>query len=161
MGTGSGCIAITCFLENLSKQIYATDISSDALTVTRNNIQLHGADDIKVYHHNILKQGIKTRFDVVVSNPPYIAAEKIELLQEEVKNYDPKVALTDGDDGYVFYRRFAEIFDDLLNPGGYMLLEIGGNSHKIEVQKIFSNFGLKTIFFKDLQDDFRVVKVQS
>ena len=160
VGTGSGCIAITCALENLSKKIYATDICSKALTVAHENIQLHNTEQIQTINHNILNRGFIARFDVVISNPPYISIDEMDSLQSEVRGYDPEKALTDGSDGYVFYRRFSELFDDLLNPFGFMLLEIGGNAQKEGVEKIFSDAGLQTEFFRDNQDDFRVVEVR-
>ena len=160
VGTGSGCIAITCALENLSKKIYATDICSKALTVAHENIQLHDTEQIQTINHNILNRGFIARFDVVISNPPYISIDEMDSLQSEVRGYDPEKALTDGSDGYVFYRRFSELFDDLLNPFGFMLLEIGGNAQKEGVEKIFSDAGLQTEFFRDNQDDFRVVEVR-
>jgi release factor glutamine methyltransferase len=160
VGTGSGCIAITCALEKLSEKIYATDISLDALKVARENMQLHNTDSIQAACHDFLNKGFKTRFDVVISNPPYIAADEMDSLQAEVRDYDPELALTDGADGYVFYRRFSKRFNDLISPGGYMLLEIGVNSHKEGVEKIFSIAGLKTTFLKDLQGDFRAVEVR-
>jgi release factor glutamine methyltransferase len=160
VGTGSGCIAITCALENLSKIIYATDICSKALNVAHKNIQLHNTKDIQVICHNILNKGFIDKFDVVISNPPYISVYEMDSLQAEVRGYDPEKALTDGSDGYVFYRRFSELFDDLLNPLGFMLLEIGGNAQKDDVEKIFSDAGLQTVFFRDSQDDFRVVEVR-
>ncbi len=160
VGTGSGCIAITCALENLSKKIYATDICSKALTVAHENIQLHDTEQIQTINHNILNRGFIARFDVVISNPPYISIDEMDSLQSEVRGYDPEKALTDGSDGYVFYRRFSELFDDLLNPFGFMLLEIGGNAQKEGVEKIFSDAGLQTEVFRDNQDDFRVVEVR-
>ena len=160
IGTGSGCIAITCALENLSKKIYATDISIDALEVTRENMQLHKTKNIQVACHDFLNKGFKTRFDVVISNPPYIAADEMDSLQTEVQDYDPKIALTDGADGYIFYRRFSKRFDDLISPGGYILLEIGGDSHKEGVEKIFLKAGLQATFLKDLQGNFRAVEVR-
>ena len=84
----------------------------------------------------------------------------MDSLQAEVHDYDPEISLTDGADGYIFYRRFAERFDDLISPGGYMLLEIGMNSHKEGVEKIFSKAGLQATFLKDLQGDFRAVEVR-
>ena len=81
-------------------------------------------------------------------------------LQPEVRDYDPKQALTDGADGYVFYQRFADRFDDLISPGGYMLLEIGGDAHKEGVEKIFSYTSFQVAYFKDLQGDFRAVEVR-
>ena len=121
---------------------------------------LHKVDHIQFACHDFLKESFKTKFDVILSNPPYIGINEIESLQVEVRDYDPKIALTDGVDGYVFYRRFGEIFDKLISSGGYMLLEIGGNTHKGFVEKIFSDAGLKTTYFRDLQDDFRAVEVR-
>ena len=118
VGTGSGCIAITCALEKISEKIYATDISFDALKVVRENMQLHKTESIQTACHDFLKKGFKTRFDVVISNPPYIAADEMDSLQAEVQDYDPELALTDGADGYVFYRCFSKRFDDLISPGG-------------------------------------------
>ena len=160
VGTGSGCIAITCALENLSEKIYATDISPDALQVTQENMQLHNIGGIRVACHDFLKKGFKTRFEVVISNPPYIGINEIDNLQEEVRNFDPRQALTDYADGYVFYRRFAKKFDDIVSSGGYILLEIGGVVHKEGVEKIFSKAGLQVKFYKDLQGDFRVAEVR-
>ena len=160
VGTGSGCIAITCALEKLSEKIYATDISLDALEVARENMQLHKTESIQAACHDFLNKGFKSRFDIVISNPPYIAADEMDSMQAEVRDYDPELALTDGADGYVFYRRFSKRFDDLISPGGYMLLEIGGNSHKEGLEKIFSKAGLKATFIKDLQGDLRAVEVR-
>ena len=87
--------------------------------------------------------------------------DKIDLhAKSKVINYDPKSALTDGRDGLQFYYRFAEQFVNLLNPDGYLLLEFGGNKQKILVEQVFSQCGLHTKFFKDLQDDWRVVEVR-
>ena len=160
VGTGSGCIAITCAMENLSEKIYATDISSEALDVARENMQLYKTKHIQVDLHNFLTQDFNTRFNVVISNPPYIRVDEMDSLQKEVRNYDPKIALTDGSDGYVFYRLFAKRFNDLICRSGYMLLEIGGNTHKKGVEKIFSDFGLRTTYYKDLQGDYRAVEVK-
>ena len=160
VGTGSGCIAITCALENLSEKIYATDISPDALQVTQENMQFHNIGGIRVACHDFLKKGFKTRFEVVISNPPYIGVDEMDNLQEEVRNFDPRQALTDYADGYVFYRRFAKKFDDIVSSGGYILLEIGGVVHKEGVEKIFSKAGLQVKFYKDLQGDFRVAEVR-
>ena len=161
VGTGSGCIAITCALEKLCDRIYATDIFSDTLKLAHENMQLHGVDCIQATCHDFLNNGFKTSFDIVVSNPPYIGSNEMVNLQAEVRDYDPEMALTDGADGYVFFRRFAEMFDDIINPGGYMLLEIGGNSHRKGVEKIFSKAaGFKAEYFKDLQGDSRAVEVR-
>ena len=161
IGTGSGCIAITCALENLSKKIVATDISPDALDVACANMKLHSINYIQTICRDFLKKDFKTKFDVVVSNPPYIGINEINLLDDEVRNYDPTISLTDGKDGLTFYRHFAHKFDDLVISGGYILLEIGGNQHKGLTENIFSDKGLKTKFIKDLQYDWLAVEVRA
>ena len=160
IGTGSGCLAITAVLENLANNVYATDVSTASLEVALDNLKLYGVKCIQLTHHDFLKQNFKTKFDLVVSNPPYIAKDDMGSLQSEVINYDPESALTDGRDGLQFYYRFAEQFDNLLNPAGYLLLEFGGNKQKISVEQIFTQYGFNTNFFKDLQGDWRVVEVR-
>ena len=78
----------------------------------------------------------------------------------EVKDYDPPSALTDYSDGLTFYRHFSEQFDNLLKLDGYLLLEIGGGDQQDAVESIFQNAGLNTEFFKDLQQDWRMVEVR-
>ena len=93
-------------------------------------------------------------------NKDDIRIDDLETLQSEVKKFDPHIALTDGKDGLSFYQHFAKTFIDLVNPAGYLLLEIGGDNYKNNVKKIFSKANLQTTFFKDLQGNSRVVKVQ-
>ena len=159
IGTGSGCIAITASLEKLAKNIFATDSSVSALSVAKENIKIFNVTNVQMAVHNFLHNRFKSKFDVVVSNPPYISVDDMSFLQKEVKDYDPSSALTDNADGLSFYRRFAEQFDNLLISGGVLMLEFGGNSQKNNVEKIFYRAGLKTEFFKDLQKIWRVVEV--
>ncbi len=160
VGTGSGCIAITIALENLAQNIYATDISSNALDIAKENMIRLDSSKINFAQHDFLHSNFNKRFDVVVSNPPYIAKNDIDTLDSTVKEYDPIVALTDQNDGLSFYRRFAETFYDLLNPNGILILEFGGNNQKDPVKKIFESVNLKTNFIKDLQHDWRIVEVK-
>ncbi len=160
IGTGTGCIAITTGLENWVENIFATDISQSALEIATENMKLHNLENIQFARHDFLSQNFKTKFDVVVSNPPYIAVNEMNSLQAEVRDYDPPSALTDNGDGLSFYRRFAEQFENLLTSDGYLLLEFGGNAQKGAVESIFQNVGLNTEFFKDLQNDWRVIEVR-
>ena len=160
IGTGTGCIAITTGLENFVENIFATDISQSALEIATENMKLHNLENIQFARHDFLSQNFKTKFDVVVSNPPYIAVNEMNSLQPEVRDYDPPSALTDNGDGLSFYRRFAEQFENLLTSDGYLLLEFGGNAQKGAVESIFQNVGLNTEFFKDLQNDWRVIEVR-
>ena len=160
IGTGTGCIAITTGLENWVENIFATDISQSALEIATENMRLHNLENIQFARHDFLSQNFKTKFDVVVSNPPYIAVNAMNSLQAEVRDYDPPSALTDNGDGLSFYRRFAEQFENLLTSDGYLLLEFGGNAQKGAVESIFQNVGLNTEFFKDLQNNWRVIEVR-
>ena len=159
IGTGTGCIAITASLEKLAENIFATDSSVSALSVAKENMKIFNVTNVQMAVHNFLHNRFKSKFDVVVSNPPYISVDDMSFLQKEVKDYDPSSALTDNADGLSFYRRFAEQFDNLLISGGVLMLEFGGNSQKNNVEKIFYRAGLKTEFFKDLQKKWRVVEV--
>ena len=160
IGTGTGCIAITAEIENLADNIFATDISESSIEIAKENMMLHHVENIQFARHDFLRQNFKSNFDVVVSNPPYISVNEMNALQTEVKNYDPPLALTDNNDGLTFYRHFSDRFGDLLKPNGYLLLEFGGNCQKEAVQSIFQNAGLNTEFFKDLQQDWRMVEVR-
>ena len=115
--------------------------------------------NIKIAHHDFMKQYFKTKFDVVVSNPPYIGKDNMNSLQPEVRDFDPQSAITDNADGLTFFYRFSEQFSNLLNSTGYLLLEFGGNKQKKRVEQIFTSAGFKTEFFKDLQNDWRIVEI--
>jgi len=160
IGTGTGCIAITSELEYLAENIFATDISEFSIEIAKENMAQHHVENIQFARHDFLSQNFKSNFDVVVSNPPYIAVNEMNSLQDEVKNYDPLLALTDYGDGLTFYLHFSKQFDNLLKPDGYLLLEIGGNNQKDAVESIFQQVGLNTEFFKDLQQNWRMVEVR-
>jgi len=160
IGTGSGCIAITASLEKLAENIFATDHSQSALNVAKENMKKFSVTNIKMIAHDFLQSRFKSKFDVVISNPPYVAEDDIAGLQMEVRDYDPRSALTDNADGLSFYRRFAEQFDNLLKPGGNLILEFGENKQRDDIENIFIEAGLKIEFFKDLQKKWRVVEVR-
>jgi release factor glutamine methyltransferase len=159
IGTGSGCIAITMSLENLTTSIIATDVSKEALNVAKENTQKFGVENIDFKVHDFLQTGINSTFDVVISNPPYIGSDEMDGLQKEVHDYDPKIALTDNDDGLSFYRRFAELGTSLLNENGYMLLEFGGAHQVVAISEIFESHQFNVKFHNDLQGDPRIVEV--
>jgi release factor glutamine methyltransferase len=159
IGTGSGCISTTISLENLATSIIATDISKKALSIAEENLQKFKIQNIDFKIHDFLQTDINSTFDVVVSNPPYIGSDEMNDLQKEVQDYDPKIALTDNNDGLSFYRRFAEIGASLLNENGFMLLEFGG-AHQVEaITTIFEAQKFNVKFHNDLQGDPRVVQV--
>lgn len=127
VGTGTGCIAIALAARNPHIRLAALDISSDALTLARANADRHQVGDRIDFVHGDGIEALSTqaRFDVIVSNPPYIARSEIANLQPEVRDHDPRLALDGGSDGLDFYRRLSVHAAGRLASGGAMVLEIG------------------------------------
>jgi len=130
IGTGSGCLAITLSIHLTYSDVTAVDISEAALLVASRNSNRHGA---KVrFLCGSLFQPVKDEiFDLIVSNPPYIPSDDISLLEPEVSDFDPWIALDGGKDGLDFYRTIVPEASSHLSPGGWLLLEVGdGQSEK-------------------------------
>ena len=161
IGTGSGCIAITVALEGLSNEIYATDINQDALSVAKKNAEKHQVKNITFYNHDFLHSMLNMKFDIVVSNPPYIPENEFNNLDPEVKNFEPISALTDNLDGLTFYRKFSDQCKNILKPNGVLILEFGGDNKKRCIEEIFKTNNLKTSFFKDFQSNWRIVEIRN
>ncbi len=123
--TGSGCIAVSLSHYGNFTQVAASDISSDALAVAKKNAADNHAP-VQFFESDLLEQ-VPGRFDIIVSNPPYIEDEVIAGLEPEVKDHEPMLALSGGSDGLIFYRRLTETAKDHLNPGGALFVEIGYN----------------------------------
>lgn len=121
--TGAGALAIAIALRFPGAQVTAADISADALDVARQNIADTGAR-VTLRQGDLFAAAAGERFDIIVSNPPYITAEEMADLQPEVCR-EPALALYGGSDGLDFYRRIAREAPDYLSPGGWLLLEIG------------------------------------
>ncbi|MEO5922539.1 MAG: peptide chain release factor N(5)-glutamine methyltransferase [Bryobacteraceae bacterium] len=120
VGTGSGCIAITLALET-NAQVTATDISHAALQVAKENAERLGAT-VHFLERDLIPEG---RFDLIVSNPPYVPLTDKPTLQREVRDHEPELALYGGDDGLDIYRRLIPAASRALNPGGWLMMEIG------------------------------------
>ena len=145
IGTGSGNIAIALAKNLASAQITAIDIQDEALAIARQNAEYHQVQDrINFIHQDIfdLKLSFLEKFDVIVSNPPYISSEEFDGLQVEVKNYEPYIALDGGHDGLAFYHRLTDLAPSLLAQEGFIALEIGAN----QAEKIKNIFANSTIF---------------
>ena len=149
LGTGSGCIIETLLQELPMAEATAVDISAAALQIAGENAVFTGvAERLKFIKADWFDTDFinlfEDRFDVIVSNPPYIPTADIARLDEEVKQYDPLVALDGGISGFDSYRRIAEIAPRLLKDGGSILLEAGINQ-AAEIQKIFTLSGLRHV----------------
>ena len=161
IGTGSGNIAIS--LSKLVRGIQVTSIDANvrSLEVARENAEIHQVTD-RVALHAISVFGplaglLKQKFDLLVSNPPYVSAEEWDHLAPEVREHEPRGAISDAKDGLEFYRRIGSVAGEVLRHGGQVLVEIGfGQSES--VQEIFKDAGLTEISSaNDLQGIPRVL----
>jgi release factor glutamine methyltransferase len=126
VGTGSGAIAISICHECPDAAVTATEISSPALALARRNAERLGlADCIRFLKGDLLAPAAGEAFDIVVSNPPYVAERDRATLSVEVRDFEPALALFAGEDGLAVYRRLIPDAFRALVPGGYVVLEIG------------------------------------
>jgi len=124
IGTGSGCIAVALACKLPGASVTAVDISEAALAVSRRNAEKNGVV-IEFLQGSLFEPVVGRRFDLMVSNPPYIPSQDIESLQPEVRDFDPRGALDGGKDGLEVYRALIPAAAVLLNPGGWLLVEVG------------------------------------
>ena len=157
IGTGTGCISITAALETKIDRIVSTDISEGALSIAIENAKKYKINKINFINHNFLKDSIKQKFDVIVSNPPYINMHEFKHLDRHIIDYEPKLALTDNNDGLTFYRKFESIANKIMHKKTTMLLEFGGINQLSGVEKIFRNYNIK--IHLDLQGDPRIIQI--
>ncbi len=123
MCTGSGCIILSLLHFAKDCKGTAADLSEKALAVAKENAKRMSAECTWV--HSDLFEHIEGRFDVIISNPPYIATKEIEALMPEVRDREPRMALDGMEDGLFFYRKIVAASKDFLNPGGWLMFEIG------------------------------------
>ena len=162
IGTGSGCIAISLvkFLQNT--HLVAIDVSNEALNLARENARTNQVDgriiflESDLFNHNFFKNDIK--FDMIVSNPPYVPTKEIGLFDAKT-NSEPRVALDGGKDGLDFYRRINKVAGRFLEGEGLLILELGyGQAEKIK--EIFSKKWIVEKIIKDYQEIDRVCVIR-
>ncbi|MFQ5823181.1 MAG: peptide chain release factor N(5)-glutamine methyltransferase [bacterium] len=162
IGTGSGCIAVSLAKYLKKARITALDVSDGALETAAENAHLNEVENkIHFFKENFLdsqfSKNLSQKFDVVVSNPPYVSAEDFVKLPEEVKYFEPTIALQDGKDGLTFYYKIAEFSLKSLNPVGFVAVEVSMGQAS-QVKEIFLNHQFSKItFFKDLNGNDRVI----
>lgn len=156
--TGSGAIAVSLAKYVKNVQVYASDISSKALEIANKNAEFNGVkNNIQFIESNLFSKIKDKKFDIIVSNPPYIETDTIKTLSKDVQN-EPKIALDGGKDGLDFYKKISENAYKFLNRQGYLCLEIGYNQKQsvlkiLENQKRYINMYCK----KDLCENDRVI----
>ncbi len=158
--TGSGIIGITLKkeLEEFDVKILASDISSRALTVTKENASSLEADISFV--ESDLFSNIQDKFDIIVSNPPYIAHDDKKTIKENVLNYDPHLALFADEEGMYFYRNIIEKSRQYLNEKGVIFFEIGYDQ-KEKIITLGENNKFETVVYKDINGRDRIAVLKS
>lgn len=142
LGTGSGAIAVTLLAERLNWSGIAVDLSADAIEIAKTNTNSIGVAQRIAFHNAAWFNGIAEKFDLIVSNPPYIPHLEIFELVLEVQNYDPHIGLDGGNDGLEAYRAIASGAADHLNAKGLVILEIGAGQ-SADVTEIFVGHGFE------------------
>lgn len=138
--TGSGCIAISALHENSKLTAVAVDVDERALEIARQNSELNGVSErITFMNVDILSELPEGRFDMVVSNPPYIRTGDMKNLERDVL-YEPHIALDGGTDGLVFYRHISRVAPFVLNENGVLAFEIGYDQFEDVRQIMSENF---------------------
>jgi ribosomal protein L3 glutamine methyltransferase len=130
--TGSGCLAILAAHAFPSAHVTASDISPDALDVARKNVERHRlSEDITVVQGDLFAAVKKQKFDLILSNPPYVTASSMAALPDEFR-HEPTLALAAGEDGNDVLRRMLKEAKDHLNPGGLLIVDMGHNRDLVE-----------------------------
>lgn len=161
IGTGSGCIACMIAINSNQTGITASDISDKALKVAKTNASnLNVKNKIKFIQSNIYSN-IKNKFDLIISNPPYIPPIAKENMQKEVLEHEPHLALfTEDQDGTYFYKQIIKNSLNFLNHNGYIAFEIGINQSAL-IKNIFEEEKFKNIkIIKDCSNISRVISAQ-
>ena len=147
--TGSGIIGITLRkeLESKSLKVVASDISEEALKVAKENAIMNEAE-VKFIQSDIF-ENVNEKFDIIVSNPPYIAYSDKITMEDNVLNYDPHLALFAEEDGMYFYREIVENSKEYLNKDGMIFFEIGYDQRE-KILKLANKNGFKAEVYKDI-----------
>lgn len=144
IGTGSGAIAVS-IAKYTDTDVTAVDISGDALDIAKKNSDRHRAN-VKFVKSDLFDK-VEGKFDIIVSNPPYIETEVIDSLEPQVKDFEPITALDGGKDGLIFYKKIVQNCHKYLNTGGYLMFEIGYNQAEA-VSSIMENADFSEIEVK-------------
>ena len=162
MCTGSGCVAISLAVFLHNSQIVASDISGRALRLAEENAKLNNVSERIVFIEGDLFKPVEalshaTGFDVICANPPYIAGDELRALPEDIRMYEPEIALNGGAGGLDFYIKIAEGAGKWLHRGGFLAVETGAGQ-SVQVERIFKQSGFaKTWAERDANGHIRVV----
>lgn len=160
LGTGSGCILVTLLAEQPDAHGIGVDISTAACLQASANAVLHRVNERADIRQSDWFENVKGKFDLIVSNPPYLAADEMQDVAPELREHEPRLALTDESDGLSAYRIIAAQAQDHLTPGGRVLVEIGWRQGA-DVKAIFVSHGWQDVaVLPDLDGRDRVILAQ-
>jgi release factor glutamine methyltransferase len=163
VGTGSGCIAVTLLHENQRATAIGIDLSNRAIQVARRNAERHSVAGRISFLLSDCLSGLRADeplFDMVVSNPPYVATSAMKGLQREVRDHEPHLALTAGVDGLAIIRRLLRESGAFVKTGGYLLIEIGFDQGEAVAGLVDHGSWTFLDIHKDLQGIPRIVALQ-
>jgi release factor glutamine methyltransferase len=144
IGTGSGALLLALLKEMPNATGTGTDIDAGALACARANAERHNLAGRCSFVAGDMAAGLAGPFDLIVSNPPYVARGEIARLEPEVRDYDPNLALDGGEDGLDAYRAIAAAAPRLLAPDGRLIVELGAGQ-ELSVRTLFTNTGLAIV----------------
>ena len=157
IGTGSGCIGITMAKERKDSLVIGLDRSEESLKVAKKNSTALNANNISFIQMDILNEYPKDRFDLIISNPPYVPKNDMLGLMKDVRGFEPDIALTDFSDGLTFYKRFVNILANITKESSTIVLEVGLGNHPDNVLSILKESGYSDIrITNDYNGDRRV-----
>ncbi len=161
IGSGTGCIALTCVLENDKLTADSVDISPQAIEMSKKNALFHNVLKRVNFFESDLFENINKKYDIIVSNPPYIPLKDKKNLQIEVKDFDPKLALFSKDEkGLEFYEKIISKAGGYLEDKGYVLFEMGFGQAR-DIKTLFEQYEFNTVKIeKDFNSIERVIVAQ-
>jgi len=152
--TGTGCIALALAREYPHAQVYGIDVSEGAITYAKENSEINEIKNVTFMPGSLFQPVEGKKFDLIVSNPPYIRTEEMKRLQPEIKNWEPVEALNGGADGLRYSRRILEEAILFLKKGGCVILEIGDQ----QAESIMKMACVKRFAGKEMKKDFSGIK---
>ena len=157
--TGSGCILLSIAKKFPNHEYIGLDKSELAIKTAEKNRKSLGLKNVQFFNQDIFEYN-KSKADLLLCNPPYLAKHEIDSLEQSVRDYDPLSALTDFKNGTSFYKHLISNFNKLVKKNGIMLLEIPFSAVTDDIFSINKNFNAnKSLFYKDLEGKNRVIKI--
>ena len=157
--TGSGCILLSIAKKFPNHEYIGLDKSELAIKTAKKNRKSLGLKNVQFFNQDIFEYN-KSKADLLLCNPPYLAKHEIDSLEQSVRDYDPLSALTDFKNGTSFYKHLISNFNKLVKKNGIMLLEIPFSAVTDDIISINKNFNAnKSLFYKDLEGKNRVIKI--